>query len=102
MLAIVEIAGQQFNVEPDAVLTVNKLQGNIGDVVEFSNILAIVDNDTTQIGAPYLNGTITAKIVEQGKGDKVIVFHKKRRKGYRKLRGFRPSYTTISIENISV
>ncbi|MFY8161166.1 MAG: 50S ribosomal protein L21 [Candidatus Kapaibacteriota bacterium] len=102
MLAIVEIAGQQFNVEPSIRLTVNRLAGEIGDKVEFSNILAVTNDNTTQVGTPFVSGTVTATILEHGKGEKVRVFHKKRRKGYRKLRGFRPSYTTVAIESINI
>lgn len=102
MLAIVEIAGQQFNVEPSAKVTVNRLAGNVGDKVEFSNILTVTNDSNTQVGTPFINGNVTATILEHGKGEKVRVFHKKRRKGYRKLRGFRPSYTTIEINSINI
>lgn len=102
MLAIVEIAGQQFNVEASTFITVNRLAGEVGDKVEFSNILAVTNENTTQVGTPYVNGTVTATILKHGKGEKVIVFHKKRRKGYRKLRGFRPFYTTVAIESINI
>ena len=78
------------------------LEGNPGDTVEFSNILLTENDGATQIGAPYLDGNVTAKIIEHGKGDKILVFHKKRRKGYRKLNGHRQHYTQIEITNISI
>lgn len=102
MLAIVEIAGQQFNVEQSSKLTVNRLDGKVGDTVELNNILAVTAGNNTQVGTPFLKGSVMATIIEHGKGEKVRVFHKKRRKGYRKLRGFRPSFTTIEINSINI
>lgn len=102
MLAVVEIAGSQYEVEKSSTYNVPLLQGNPGDTVEFSNILLVDDNGSTIVGTPYLNGNVSAKIVEHGKGDKVLVFHKKRRKGYRKLNGHRQQYTAIEITNISI
>ncbi|MBX3044044.1 MAG: 50S ribosomal protein L21 [Candidatus Kapabacteria bacterium] len=102
MLAVVEIAGTQFEVEPNATYNVPLLEGNPGDTVEFNNILLFENDGSTQVGAPYIEGNVSAKIVEHGKGDKVLVFHKKRRKGYRKLNGHRQHYTAIEITNISI
>lgn len=102
MLAVVEIAGNQFKVENNSTYNVPLLEGNPGDTVEFSNILFAENDGAIQVGAPYLNGNVTAKIIEHGKGDKVLVFHKKRRKGYRKLNGHRQHYTQIEITNISI
>jgi large subunit ribosomal protein L21 len=102
MLAVVEIAGTQFEVENNSTYNVPLLEGNPGDTVEFSNILLADDNGSTKVGEPYLAGNVTAKIIEHGKGDKVLVFHKKRRKGYRKLNGHRQRFTQIEITNISI
>lgn len=102
MLAVVEIAGTQFEVENNSTYNVPLLAGNPGDTVEFNNILLVEDNGTATVGMPYLEGSVSAKIVEHGKGDKVLVFHKKRRKGYRKLNGHRQKFTQIEITNISI
>ena len=102
MFAVVEIAGLQFEVQPEDTLNVPLLQGNPGDSVEFGNILLANDDKETKVGTPYIDGNVKAKIVEHGKGDKVIVFHKKRRKGYRKLNGHRQNYTTIEITDIKL
>ena len=102
MLAVVEIAGTQFEVENNSTYNVPLLEGNPGDTVEFSNILLTENNGDTVIGTPYIAGNVVAKIVSHGKGDKILVFHKKRRKGYRKLNGHRTHYTQIEITNISI
>ncbi len=102
MQAVVEIAGIQFEVEKDIKLTVPKLAGNPGEMVDFSNIIAISNGNDITVGTPYLSGTVTAKIIEHGKGDKVLVFHKKRRKGHRKLNGFRAQFSNIEITNINL
>ena len=101
MFAVVEISGLQFEVTPNEVLNVPLLEGNPGDNLEFSNILLSGDGSTTEIGAPYIAGTVTAKILEHGKGDTILVFHKKRRKGYQKLNGHRSKYTRIEITDIN-
>jgi large subunit ribosomal protein L21 len=100
MYSIVEIAGQQFKVSKGQELLVNRLAGNSGDKVEFSNILLSDNNGNIEIGAPYINGKVTATIVEHLKDDKVIIFKKKRRKGYRVKNGHRQALTKIVIDNI--
>lgn len=102
MLAVVEIAGGQFEVSKDLKLNVPLLAGNEGDTVEFSNILLCKDGDVTSVGEPYIQGKVTAKILGSFKDDKVLVFHKKRRKGYRKLNGHRQKYSQIQILDIQV
>ncbi len=102
MLAVVEIAGTQFEVEKDSIYNVPLLEGNPGDTVEFSNILLTENNGQTTIGTPYISGNVAAKIISHGKGDKVLVFHKKRRKGHRKLNGHRQHFTQIEITNINL
>ncbi len=102
MLALVDIAGVQFEVEPADVVKVPRLQGEIGDSVSFSDILLFKDDSRTEIGSPKIDGTVSAKILEHGKGEKVIVFKKKRRKGYRKLNGHRQQYTKIEITDINI
>ncbi len=101
MYAIVEIAGQQFKVVKDQKVYVHRLQGEAGDNLTFSNVL-LVDNGTVTIGAPAVEGAaVTAKILNHLQGDKVIVFKKKRRKGYRVKNGHRQALTEILIEGIT-
>lgn len=101
MYAVVEIAGLQFEVAPNATITAPLLAGNPGDTLEFSNVLLVKNGTDIKVGAPYITGTVTAKILEHGKGDKVLIFHKKRRKGYRKLNGYRSKFTKIEITGIN-
>ncbi len=100
MYSIVEIAGQQFKVSKGQELLVHRLEGNSGDKVEFSNILLTDNNGNVEVGSPYINGKVSATIVEHLKDDKVIVFKKKRRKGYRVKNGHRQSFTKIVIDNV--
>lgn len=100
MYAIVEIAGLQYKVEQDQQLYVNRLQGDTGAEVSFDRVL-LTDNGSVQVGAPVIDGiSVVAKIVEHVKGDKVIVFKKKRRKGYKKKNGHRQQFTKIEIVSI--
>mgnify|MGYP005840766965 FL=1 len=103
MYAIVDIAGQQFKVEKGKTFFVHRLNADEGSSVEFSKIL-LADNDgKVTVGAPYINGAkISAKVVKHLKGDKVLVFKKKRRNGYRKLNGHRQCFSKIEIENIQL
>ena len=101
MYAIVEIAGQQFKVAKDQKVFVNRLSADEGAKVSFDNVLLIGDGDKVTVGAPAINGAqVGAKVVKHLKGDKVIVFKKKRRKGYRVKNGHRQSLTEIQIERI--
>ena len=101
MYAIVEIAGQQFKVEKDQKLYVHRLDAERGSVVEFDKVL-LVDNDgKVVVGSPIVEGAkVTAEVVSHVKADKVIVFHKKRRKGYRKKNGHRQCMTELKINNV--
>lgn len=101
MYAIVEIAGLQYKVKKDQQLYVNRLQQDTGEMVTFDKVL-LTDNGSINVGAPVIEGAaVEAKILEHLKGDKVIVFKKKRRKGYRKKNGFRPSLTKVEITAIN-
>ena len=101
MYAIVEMAGQQFKVAKDQKVYVHRLQAEEGKKVVFDKVLLLDDNGNVTVGAPVINGAaVEAKIVKHLRGDKVIVFHKKRRKGYRKKNGHRQSLTEIIIESI--
>jgi large subunit ribosomal protein L21 len=101
MYAIVEIAGQQFKVVKDQKVFVHRLATEEGKTVSFDNVLLIGDGDTITLGAPAIDGAqVGAKVLSHLKGDKVIVFKKKRRKGYRVKNGHRQSLTEIVIESI--
>ena len=103
MYAIVEIAGQQFKVAKDQKVFVNRLAGEEGDEVSFDKVLLAGDGDNITLGAPAIEGALVgAKITRHLKGDKVIVFKKKRRKGYKKKNGHRQSLTEIVIGDISL
>ena len=102
MYAIVEIAGHQFKVEKDQKVFVNRLQTEEGKKVSFDNVLLLSDGDNVTVGAPAIDGAqVSAKVLKHLKGDKVIVFKKKRRKGYRVKNGHRQSLTEIQIESIA-
>lgn len=101
MYAIVEIAGQQFKVEKDQKVFVHRLQTEEGKGVSFDNVLLIGDGNNVTVGAPAIDGAqVGAKVLKHLKGDKVIVFKKKRRKGYRVKNGHRQALTEIVIESI--
>ncbi|TXI85523.1 MAG: 50S ribosomal protein L21 [Crocinitomicaceae bacterium] len=102
MYAIVEIAGQQFKVQKDQKVFVHRLNAEAGQKLNFDKVL-LVDNDgAITLGAPAIEGaSVSVEVLEHVKGDKVIVFRKKRRKGYRKKNGHRQSFTAIKITDIS-
>ena len=101
MYAIVEMAGQQFKVAKDQKVYVHRLQTEEGKKVTFDKVLLLEDGGNVTIGAPAIDGAaVEAKVVKHLKGDKVIVFKKKRRKGYRKKNGHRQLLTEIVVENI--
>ncbi len=101
MYAIVEIAGQQFKVAKDQKVFVHRLKEEEGDKVTFNNVLLIGNDASVTVGAPAIKGAaVEAKIVKHLKGDKVIVFKKKRRKGYRVKNGHRQYLTELLIEGI--
>ncbi|SEM18165.1 LSU ribosomal protein L21P [bacterium A37T11] len=103
MYAIVDIAGQQFKVAKDQQLFVHRLQGDEGASIEFDNVLLAEDAGKFTIGTPAVNGAkVSAKILSHLKGDKVIIFKKKRRKGYKKKNGHRQQFTKIEITGISL
>jgi len=102
MYAIVEIAGQQFKVSKDLKVYVNRLTNEEGSKVSFDKVLLLDDNGTITLGAPAIEGaSVEAKVLQHLKGDKVIIFKKKRRKGYKKRNGHRQYLTQIVIEGIT-
>lgn len=100
MFAIVKIAGQQFKVEKDQTLYVPNLGGAAGDKVEFSEVLLANSDSTVTLGTT-IGIKVQAEIVDQVKGDKVIAYKQKRRKGFRKKLGHRTHYTKIKISDIA-
>ena len=101
MYAIVEIAGQQFKVEKDQQIFVHRLEAKEGSKVDFENVLLIDNGGKVNVGAPAVKGAkVTAKVLDHLKGDKVIVFKKKRRKGYRVKNGHRQYLTKLEIVKI--
>lgn len=102
MYAIVDIAGQQFKVEKDQKVFVHRLESEEGALVSFDKVLLVEDGSDVKIGTPTVNGaSVSAKIINHMRGDKVLVFKKKRRKGYQKMNGHRQDLTQILIENIT-
>lgn len=102
MYAIVDIAGQQFKVEKGKKIFVNRLEGDKGTSLDFSKVLLTDDNGSVKVGTPYVDGVnVKATIVDHVKADKVLVFKKRRRKGYQKLNGHRQCLTEILIEEIA-
>ena len=103
MFAIVEIAGQQFKVAKDQKVFVHRLDAKMGDKVSFDQVFMMADGEKISVGAPAVaNASVEAKVVRHLKDDKVIVFKKKRRKGYRVKNGHRQSLTEIVIESVGV
>ena len=102
MYAIVEIAGQQFKVEKEQQIYVHRLESKTGSKVNFEHVLLIEDNNKVSIGTPTIEGAkVTAKVIEHLMDEKVIVFKKKRRKGYKVKNGHRQLLTELLIEKIS-
>jgi large subunit ribosomal protein L21 len=99
--AIVDIAGQQFKVAEDQHLFVNRLEAGEGEKVNFEKVLLVDQDGKVKVGKPTVSGAqVSAKVISHVKGDKVLVFKKKRRKGYQTLNGHRQALTRIQIEKI--
>jgi large subunit ribosomal protein L21 len=102
MFAVVEIAGQQYKVTQADTIHVPKLESEVGQKITFDKVLLVGDDKQTKIGSPYVSGTqVEAKVVKHLKDDKVIIFKKNRRKGYKVRRGHRQEYTTIEITKVA-
>ena len=101
MYAIVDIAGHQFKVEKDRKIYVNRLEGEVGSEVDLGKVLLVNNDGKINVGKPGIkDAVVKARILSHLKGDKVLVFKKKRRKGYQKLNGHRQYLTQIQIEDI--
>ena len=103
MYAIVVIAGQQFKVTKDQFLYAHRLQGSIGAALNFDQVLLVENGSDIKVGVPTVSGaSVNATILDHVRGEKVQIFKKKRRKGYRKSRGHRQDFTKISIYSINI
>ena len=101
MYAVVNILGQQFKVEKDQKVIIHRLESEAGKSVEFSDVLLVDNGGKVSIGSPTVKGaSVSAKVISHLRGDKVIIFKKKRRKGYQKQTGHRQDLTQIQIESI--
>jgi large subunit ribosomal protein L21 len=101
MYAIVDIAGKQFKVAKDQYIYAPKMEGETGSSVSFDKVLLVDNGGSVEVGAPTVNGVkVSGKILEHVKGNKVIIFKKKRRKGYAVKNGHRQQFTKVQIENI--
>jgi large subunit ribosomal protein L21 len=102
MFAIVKTGGKQYHVAPGDKIVVERIAGEIGTAVALNEVLAIGDADASTIGRPLIpDASVSAKIVQQPRGTKVIVFKKKRRKNYRRKHGHRQELTVLQIEGIN-
>lgn len=103
MYAIVEIAGKQYKVQENDKLVVPRLSADVDESVTFDRVLLVSDGENVQLGMPIVNeASVTATVVEHFKGDKVLVFRKKRRKRFKVKRGHRQPYTRIEVSGLSV
>lgn len=101
MYAIVRTGGKQYQVAPGERLRVEKLVGEVGDTVELADVLLVADGAEIKVGRPAVDGAkVVARIVEQDKAKKILVFKKKRRKGYRLKNGHRQPFTALEIKEI--
>ena len=103
MIAVVNIAGQQFKVQKDQKLFIHRLDADAGKSVEFGDVVLVDNAGKVKVGAPLIKGaSVAAKVLAHVRGDKVVVFKKKRRKGYQKQTGHRQDLTQIQIESIKI
>ncbi|MBE9504252.1 MAG: 50S ribosomal protein L21 [Proteobacteria bacterium] len=101
MYAVIATGGKQYKVSEGDIVRVEKLDGDVGTKVEIQDVLMVGGGDAPTIGAPIVEkATVTGEIVEQDRGKKILVFKKKKRKGYKKLQGHRQSYTALKIAKI--
>jgi len=103
VLAVIKTGGKQYIIKPGDRLKVEKIEGEVGDIIEINEVLLVKKDEDIKIGKPLVEGAkVKASIVEQEKGPKVIVFKKRAKKGYKRKRGHRQFYTTIEIKEILI
>jgi large subunit ribosomal protein L21 len=100
MYAVIRTGGKQYRVAPGDVVRIEKVAAEIGNAVEFRNVLAFSDGSAPIVGTP--EGKVLGTVVSEGRGDKILVFHFKRKKQYKKLQGHRQAYTAVRINSIEV
>ncbi len=100
MYAVIRTGGKQYRVAPGDVVRIEKVAAEIGNPVEFRNVLAFSDGSSPIVGTP--EGKVSGTVVSEGRGDKILVFHFKRKKQYKKLQGHRQAYTAVRINSIEV
>lgn len=101
MYAVIQTGGKQYKVSPGDMVRIEKLPAKPGDTVELKDVCMVADGDKVTVGKPTLSSAkVTAEVVGQGRGEKILVFKHKRRKGYRKTNGHRQDYTTIKVKEI--
>ena len=102
MFAVLNTGGKQYKVSQGDLIKVEKLENEVGDKVTLSQVLMVGQGEDVEVGSPYVsNCEVTGEVVEQGKGAKIIVFKKKRRKGYRRKNGHRQRFTQLKITEIT-
>ncbi len=101
MYAVIETGGKQYKVSEGDVITVEKLNAEAGENVEFDKVLAIGEGKDISIGTPYVDAVVTGKILEHGKGKKLVIYKYKAKKDYRKKQGHRQPYTSVEIVTVS-
>ena len=100
--AVIRTGGKQYRVEPGTTLRIEKVEGEVGATVEFPEVLLAGNGDAVRVGTPLLEGAVVrGQILEQGRGKKILIFKKKRRKNYRRRRGHRQSITTVRVTEIA-
>ena len=101
MYAVIETGGKQYRVQEGDIITVEKLNAAVGDVVAFDKVLVLGEGKDIKVGTPYVGTAVTGTVVENGKGQKVIIFKYKAKKDYRKKQGHRQPYTMVKIESLT-
>lgn len=101
MYAVIETGGKQYRVQEGDIITIEKLNAAVGDVVTFDKVLVLGEGKDIKVGAPYVGTAVTGTVVENGKGQKVIIFKYKAKKDYRKKQGHRQPYTLVEITSIA-
>ena len=100
MYAVIETGGKQYRVQEGDVITIEKLNAEVGETVTFDKVLVLGEGKDVKVGTPYVDAAVTGNVVENGKGQKVIIFKYKAKKDYRKKQGHRQPYTMVKIESL--
>ncbi len=101
MYAVIETGGKQYRVQEGDVITIEKLNAEVGETVTFDKVLVLGEGKDVKVGTPYVDAAVTGSVVENGKGQKVIIFKYKAKKDYRKKQGHRQPYTMVKIESLT-